>query len=93
MFGIFKKKTKPAVDFKSSQFSPKGRLSCAEAILAVWHRIPAIFSLRQVVSGVHDASGAMFLDSTVSACMRRLKHQNKIDFLVDDRTISRYRKL
>lgn len=89
MFNLFKKKTVAPL----GKFEPMGKMSVPEAILKLWPEVPAIFSLHQITSGVRKLTDRMCLDSTVSSSLRNLRKQGKIDFYVQDKQLSDYRKL
>jgi hypothetical protein len=91
---LFKRKPELIEEVPANNlFKPVGEMSARVAVLVIWPKLADIFSLRQVTNGVHIQTGVMHLSTSVSAAMRLLRKQGKINYRVEDMQLSSYRKL
>lgn len=91
---LFKRKSEPVKEAPvNNPFNPVGEMSAREAVLLIWPKLADVFSLRQVTKGVLMGTKVSHLDTSVSAAMRLLRKQGKINYRVEDTQLSSYRKL
>lgn len=93
MFWKKKEKKEEPQPKNNGRFKPAGSMSVSEAILASWSKIDGIFSLHQIAYAVRRDTDRQHLDTTISAALRRLRKQGRIDYALASHLTSHYVKI